>query len=629
MEEYRVRVRIFIGIILVIIGLLGARLIQLQLVQQDEYTDESRGNAVREVRVIPARGAIFDRNGRLMVANEPTYTVLVTPRYFDATKAGLLARLLEVPDSVVTARLQEARGWSAFRPSRTFREVPFDVYGRLAENLYRLPGVSVETDQKRRYLTEASASHALGYIREITRTELERRLQQGNESKYRQGDLVGKTGVEREYERFLRGSPGSAFKLVNVHGLEVKAYRDGQEDEPPDSGYDMHLALDSRVQALAESLFVGKRGAAVALNAKTGGIIALISKPDFDPEVFSKPVDPETWDYLNNSPAKPLYNRATMNLMPPGSTWKPFMALMSLAEGNISPTETYSCPGYHPLGGGRMFRCMGVHGPMNVRNAIKNSCNTFFFEMMMRTDVNTFKRYAAMFGFGVKAPTDLAEQTSGLIPDSSYFNRMYPNGWSVGYSINLGIGQGDMGVTPLQMARYVAAVGNKGTLLTPHLVDYLKHPESTEIVRPDLPEAQKIPIQESYFEMVREGMRLVMEQGTGRLAQIPGIPSGGKTGTAQAPGGMRDHSVFIMFAPWDDPEIALAVQCENAGFGGQCAAPIASLMAELYLKGELPDSYEVKFRMNRAMGARSEPLPGQKARAAEVPAIRASTGTGD
>jgi penicillin-binding protein 2 len=289
------------------------------------------------------------------------------------------------------------------------------------------------------------------------------------------------------------------------------------------------------------------------------------------------------------------------------------MALMSLAEGNITlsgPNSTYSCPGYHPVGQGRFFRCMGTHGTQDVRIAIKNSCNTFFFEMARRVDVNTFKKYANMFGFGVEAPTDIAEQTPGLIPDSSYFNRLDPQ-WDIGYSMNLGIGQGNMGVTPLQLARYVAAVGNKGTLQPPHLVAYMQHPDTGEVKSPDIPASENIPIEERYFDAVREGMRMVMEQGTGRLAQIPGIPSGGKTGTAQAPGGMKDHSVFIMFAPFDEPKIALAVQCENAGFGGECAAPIASLMAELYLKGELPDSYEVKFRMNRAMNAKSQTLLGE------------------
>jgi len=616
MEEYRVRVRIFIGIILFTTGILGMQLVRLQIIDQDEFREISRGNALRDLRVLPARGAIYDRNNVLMVHNEPTYTVTLTPRYFDETKIALLATLLEEPDSMVVSRLAEARRWNTFRPSPSFRDEPFAIYSRIQEKAYLLPGVGKEIDQKRRYLTDARASHALGYIREITQAELDRIKQQsteGDQARYRAGDLVGKTGVEREYEPYLRGTPGHAFKVVNVHGLEVKSYRDGEQDTPPSSGYDLHMALDTRVQALAESLFVGKRGAAVAIDPQDGGIIALVSKPDFDPSLFSQQLDKDTWNYLNNSPTKPLYNRATMNLMPPGSAWKPFMALMSLAEGNITlsgPNSTYSCPGYHPVGQGRFFRCMGTHGTQDVRIAIRNSCNTFFFEMARRVDVNTFKKYANMFGFGVEAPTDIAEQTPGLIPDSSYFDRLDPH-WDIGYSMNLGIGQGNMGVTPLQLARYVAAVGNKGALHPPHLVAFLQHPETGEVVPPDLPASEHIPIEERYFEAVREGMRMVMEQGTGRLAQIPGIPSGGKTGTAQAPGGMKDHSVFIMFAPFDEPRIALAVQCENAGFGGECAAPIASLMAELYLKGELPDSYEVKFRMNRALNAKSQALPGE------------------
>ncbi|MDX1547807.1 MAG: penicillin-binding protein 2 [Rhodothermales bacterium] len=617
MEEYRIRVRIFIGLILVVIAILGGRLAMLQIINQDDFAEVSRGNALRDLRVEPARGAVFDRNGVLMVDNEPTYTVTVTPRNFDPANIPMLARLLEVPDSLVQARLDKAIQWSRYRPSPILEEVPFDVYSRFQEQRHLLRGIDVEQSQKRRYMTDAVASHALGYIREVSDAELDRFEEEYPQARYRQGDLVGKTGIEREYERFLRGEPGSEIKLVNKYGLIVKSYREGAEDTNPVGGYDTYLGIDSRVQALAESLFVNKRGGAVALDAKTGSIIALVSKPDFDPDVFSQTVDPATWNYLNNSPQKPLYNRATMNLMPPGSTWKPFMSLMALAEGNVAPTETYFCPGYHPLGGGRMFRCMGVHGPQHVKVAIKNSCNTFFFEMMMRTDPDTFSKYARMFGFGEKAPTDIREQTPGLIPDSSYYNRAYGEGrWTSGYTINLGIGQGDMGVTPLQLARYIAAVGNKGTLVTPHLVDSLVHPETNDVVLPNLPPAEEIPIDEEYFELVKEGMRLVMEQGTGVMAQIPEIPSGGKTGTAQAPGGMKDHSVFVMFAPWDDPQIAIAVQCENAGYGGQCAAPIASLMAELYLKGEIPDTPQKQVRMQRALGARSEPLPQRRSSSA-------------
>lgn len=606
MDEYRIRVRIFTVIVLTVLGILSLRLAQLQLVDVDEYTGESRSNAVRERRVQPARGAIFDRNGVLMIDNEPTYTLLITPRRFDRSRIHLLAELLGVPDTTVQNKLDKARSWSAFQPSKAFREVPFDVLSRILENIYRLPGVDYEVEEKRRYVTDARAAHAMGYIREISDRELRRRRSEG----YRQGDLIGQAGIERNYEGYLRGRLGSAYKLVNVHGLEVKSYLDGREDTPPISGYSLVLGIDARVQALAESLFVNKRGGAVAIDPQTGEIIAMVSKPDFDPDVFARTIEPAMWDYLNNSPEKPLYNRATMNLMPPGSTWKPFMSLMSLQEGNIKPGEKVYCGGGHPIGGGRFFRCMKAHGSLSVVEAIQASCNTFFFEMMNRTDPNTFEKYAHMFGFGVQAPTDISEQTAGLIPDSMYFfSRWGEAGLKPGFTLNLGIGQGNMGVTPLQLARYVAAVGNGGTLHPPHLVRELRHPETGEVLRPALPPSRQIPIEKQYFDLVREGMKRVMEAGTGRGVQIPGIPAGGKTGTAQSPPGRgdKDDSVFIIFAPWDDPQIAVAVQVENAGFGASAAAPIASLMAELYLTGRIaPERQAV---VQRAMSARSEPLP--------------------
>ncbi|MEX1055292.1 MAG: penicillin-binding protein 2, partial [Rhodothermales bacterium] len=527
MDEYRIRVRIFIGIIVAMLGILGLRLAQLQILDVEEYAGESRSNAVREVRVQPSRGAIYDRLGILMVDNEPSYTITITPRTFEPGNVSLLARLLEVPDSVVVNKLSEARAFSSFQPNKAFREVPFDIFSRVIENLYRLPGVGYAEEFKRRYHTTARAAHAFGYIREIGDAELERFRDQG----YRQGDLIGKAGIERNYEGYLRGRLGAELKMVNVHGLEVKSYQDGVHDVEPLGGFDLHVGIDAGVQMLAESLFVGKRGAAIALDPNSGAIIAMLSRPDFDPELFSQSVDQETWRFLTTSLQKPLYNRSTQNLLPPGSTWKPFMALMSLQEGNISPTSTVYCGGGHPIGGGRFFRCMKAHGTLNVLGAIRYSCNTFFFEMMNRTDPNTFSKYAHAFGFGEQAPTDIMEQTAGLIPDSVYFVKRWGQaGLKPGFTLNLGIGQGDMGVTPLQLARYVAAVGNKGKLYPPHLVTRLVHPETGEVVYPALPAPRQIPIEEQYFDLAREGMKKVMEEGTGYWVQIPGITAGGKTG---------------------------------------------------------------------------------------------------
>ena len=547
---------------------------------------------------------IYDRAGVLLVDNKPNRTITIIPRRFDPDRIPILAGLLGVPDSLVAARLAAARKRSAFQPSKAFRNVPLDHFHRVVENLYRLPGVEYELDFTRHYHTQATAAHALGYVREITDRELARFGNRG----YVQGDLVGKAGVESRYEAYVRGRLGSELKIVDVRGLDIQSYQNGLYDLDPTGGYDIHLGLDSGLQALAESLFVDKRGGAVALDVASGAILAMVSKPDYDPAIFTQSMDVGTWNHLTNSPEKPLYNRATMNLHPPGSTWKPFMALLALEEGLITPTETIHCPGYHPLGGPGIFRDMKVHRHIAVEEAIEKSCNTFFFEVMMRTDVNTFSRYAHMFGFGERPPTDIGERSAGLIPDSAYFDRTYPSGWTVGYSINLGIGQGDMGVTPLQLARYVAAVANRGTLPTPHLVTRIEHPETGEVLRPNLPTPKKLPIRKEHFDVVREGMRRVMESGSGRWVQIPGIPSGGKTGTAQAPGGRRDDSVFIMFAPYDDPRIAIAVQVENAGFGATAAAPIASFMAERYLTGSISTSPSRQWMLSAVLEVRSQPL---------------------
>jgi penicillin-binding protein 2 len=610
MDEYRLRTRIFIGVILALTVLLGMRLVELQLIDTEEYLTESQGNAVRQQRVIPARGIIKDRHGEILVDNESTYTVTLTPRYFDTTRVALLGEILEMPDSTLRARIRQARDFSPFQPSPIMREVPFASLSLLEENRYRLPGVAYEIEQQRRYHDEVSGAHMFGYIREINGRDLERRREQNDET-YRQGDVIGQTGLERYYERYLRGDLGSEFKLVNIHGRMVTNYQDGANDTPPSSGYELHTGLDARVQAIAESLFVGKRGGVVAMDPNNGEIIALVSKPDYDPEIFSESVSPEMWSYLTSSEGpRPMFNRATMTLMPPGSTWKPFMSLMALQEGLIEPGETVTCRGGHPLGRGVRFRCMGVHGAIDTERAIQKSCNTFFFEMMMRTDVNTFARYANAFGFGVQAPTDLTEQTPGLIPDSAYFNRVYPDGWTVGYSINLGIGQGDMGVTPLQLARYTAAVANGGTMHAPRVVSKLVHPETGEEIIPEVAQSEQLPIDPQYYDLVREGMRLTFEAGSATAVAIPGIEAAGKTGTAQNPHG-EDHSLFIMFAPYDDPQIAIAALVENAGYGGSAAAPIASIMAEQYLTGRIDrDNPRRQFVLNRAYNARSEEIPG-------------------
>ena len=397
MNDYRIRVRIFSAFIIVVLGILGFRLAQMQLLEGQKYSGTAHDTAVRERVITPARGVIYDRDDRVLVNNEPVYTLTITPRYFRPEagmpeperqaelerRVDLLADLMNVTDSTITAKVEKASRWSTFKPTPVFREVSQDAYARVQENLYRLPGVNFEFAQKRQYPSDAKAAHALGYAREVTREELDYLAEEG----YRPGDKVGKIGMEANYESELRGRQGSEFNLVNIHGQTVRPYEGGAEDAPPKTGYELHTTLDAEVQALAETLMVNKRGGIVALDPNNGEIISIVSKPDYDPEIFSRSISGEKYSYLTTSPQKPKYNRATMMGMPPGSTIKPGMGLMGLNEGLISADSKLNCPGTFYLGsqGYDNFGQANL-GMINVKTAIENSCNTFFFNLYMKTE---------------------------------------------------------------------------------------------------------------------------------------------------------------------------------------------------------------------------------------------------
>ena len=612
------RLKIFSALVLLVVGLLGARLAQMQLIpsQREAFAEQAAGNAIRENLVKPARGYIYDRKGVLVVDNETTYDITVTPRYFDEENLPLLARLLGEPDSVVVERYEKAKRYSPYKTSVLLKAIPFEAFARVKEERYRLRGVGFEEGQRRRYHSPARMSHALGYVKEIDADELDRRREQG----YRLGDMVGKTGLEDRYDAILRGRIGREVVMVNVHGMEVQRFERGGRDVAPASGYDLMLTIDAATQALAESLFVDKRGGAVMMDVETGGIISMVSAPDYDLDIFKDGLTQKEVDFIYRNPEQPQFNRATMAVSPPGSTWKPFMAAVALQEGMITPETKLTCNGGYVLG--RLYRCHGgSHGQIAVRDAIRVSCNTFFFRLMndtfvnerhpdgIRMDLEMWGNWAHRFGFGQLAPIDIPNQGTGLIPDSSYYDRVYPAGWGPGYTVNLGIGQGNMGTTPLQLARYTAAVANNGTLVTPHLVMAQIDPATGERREPARPRARKIPIEPRNFAVVRDGMTDVVEgAGTARRARIeefgefPKIPVAGKTGTAENPRG-KDHSVFIAYAPADDPQVAVGIIVENIGYGGTTAAPIASLMIEQYMRGLTSRPDLIQFvRAQRSVG---------------------------
>jgi len=587
-ESSGLRMKIYVGLVVLVISLLGAQLVRMQLLERDQYTEEALGNAVRPKVVEPARGLVYDRNGILLVDNQPTYTLSVTPRYFDTAQLPRLARMLGVTDSAMARRYEAAVQFSRYRPTELFTEIPFEAFARIQEEAWRMSGISFEIGQKRRYHSEAHASHVLGYVREISERQLELRRQEG----YRLGDLVGQSGLESSYETVLRGRPGRSLVLVNTHGMEVAPYRGGEDDIPPQSGYELHLTLDARVQALAESLMVNKRGGIVAMDPQTGGIIAMVSAPDYDPAGWTGRMSQDFVDHVFRNPLQPMFNRATQMHQPPGSTWKVWMSLWALEMGMIDENTRLTCGGGYSLGG-RFFRCMGNHGSISVRDAIRVSCNTFYYRLMndqmrgRRMDLTTWSQWARRFGFGTLSPMDFHDQSTGLIPDSSYFNRVFPAGWGPGYTINLGIGQGNMGTTPLQLARGTAAIANGGTLPYPHVVAAQVNPDTGERIVPNH-RGRPLPVDPRNIRIVQEGMEWVVEAGTARRSGLSHVEltSAAKTGTAENPHG-RSHSVFVAYAPAENPRIAIGAIIEQAGFGGVVAGPISSLLMEQFLTGTI------------------------------------------
>jgi len=580
--EFRRRQQIFSIAIAVIFMLFTARLIQLQIVYRDVYGKKSEENSIRAIPHDAVRGYMFDRKGKLVVDNRPSYTVTITPAEFDPKTVDELASILHLDREFILERVKKGREYNRFAPTKIKRDVDFATLSYIEENRNRFPGLDFEVESKRYYPTKAKAPHLFGYTKEIS----ERHLAEMGEP-YRQGDIIGSAGIEATYEHHLRGEKGVEFITVNAKGQVLGPYNNGQNDILPRDGHDLLLTLDSDLQAFAESLLTGKHGAIVALDPRNGGILALVSKPDFDPMLFSGVTPPQVWNDLNNDPGKPLFNRATLTRYPPGSTFKMVLAAAALQEGIITTNFRVECAGAYRFGN-KIYKDLHIHGSTNVYEAIQKSCNVFFYTVMMKTGLDLWERYAREFGFGSLTGIDLAEENPGLIPSQNYYDRVYGKGrWTQGYLVSLGIGQGEVGVSPIQMAAYAMVLANRGQYFQPHVVAATRN----KITRQETPinhRMHNLNITPSVWNILREGMYqcVNVEGGTGRAARVPGVAVAGKTGTAENPHG-EDHAWFIGFAPYDDPTIAICVMVENAGFGGAIAAPMAGLCIEQYLYGEI------------------------------------------
>jgi penicillin-binding protein 2 len=394
-------------------------------------------------------------------------------------------------------------------------------------------------------------------------------------------------GLEARYEKLLRGVKGFEYVSVNSKGQIIGSFDDGKRDVSAEEGTDLLLSVDIGLQAFAESLLTNYSGAIVAMDPNNGGILALASKPDYDPSIMSGVTPADLWSELQTNPSKPLYNRATLTRYPPGSTFKMVLASAALQEGVIDENYRITCTGGFRFGN-RVFKDLHVHGSVNVVEAIQKSCNVFFYQLMLKVGFEKWTEYGRRYGFGQLTNTDTGEETTGLLPSVQYYDSHYGKGkWTQGYLISLAIGQGEVGVSPLQMVRYAAALANGGTVYRPHAVQYI-HDKSTNTTQAIPSDSTLVGLSPHVMDLIREGMQRVVHApgGTGALARIPGVISAGKTGTAENPHG-RDHAWYIGFAPFDHPRIAVVVMLENSGFGGAKAAPLAGLIMERYLYGEL------------------------------------------
>lgn len=560
------------------------RIFQLQIVDYEKYSPLSVQNSIRMEMVNPARGLIYDRNGTIMVDNQPIYSITIAPANFNMGKIGLLADLLGLDDDVVLQRIIEAQQYSWHRTSRLFTEVPFHVFSTIQENIWQLPGIGHQIESKRNYPLDLKASHVMGYLREASREEYLR------SNRIRLGDRIGKSGLEMVYEDYLRGELGSEYLQVNAYGQTVGMFDNGNLNVTPKKGSDLFTTIDAPTQALAERLMEGKSGGVVAIDPQTGGIIAMVSAPQYDVERLAGRMDFDYWQSINTDELTPLFNRAISSREPPGSTFKPFMGLAGLHMGIINKDmEIYNSGAYIR---GRAYNDTAEPGEYNLERALTFSSNTYFLWMMDRGiasqgRLNEWSALIQDFGIGPRNNIDLPFETAGIVPDSTYMNRNFgARNWGIGDLMSMGIGQGMISASPLQMAVATASLANGGYKIQPHLVSHIR--DNNGDVSYTNSQKEKIEwIRDDHLDVIKKGMRGVVTTGSGRFySNLPGIEVSGKTGTAQNPRG-RNHGWYIAYAPADNPQIAIAVLTENSGYGSISAAPVAALVIEQYLNGEI------------------------------------------
>lgn len=576
------------GFIIAIAIIYLIRLFNLQI-NNDKYKEYADSNAFLKKTIYPSRGLIYDRNGNLIVYNQPAYDVMVIPRDvqpFDTvdfcktlriTKEDLLKRFKDMKDKSINP------GYSSYTPQRLISHLSPAEYGRLQEKLYRYPGFFVQKRILRQY-NYAAAANVLGNIREVNASDIKKNPY------YSAGDYCGDLGIEKSYEEHLRGKKGVEILIRDARGRIQGKYEDGAHDVAPEAGRDLKLSIDIELQKYAERLMQNKIGAVVAIEPETGEILALVTSPSYDPSLLVGRDRGKNYKQLVKDKYKPLFDRALMGAYPPGSTFKPGQGLILLQEKIVTPGTPFPCSkGY--VSNGLRVGCHAHSSPITLRPALETSCNAYFcwgFKAMIDRKskygsiANAFevwKNHLVSLGFGYPLGVDLSSEGRGFIPNAKWYSKVYgENHWSANTIISVSIGQGEILATPLQIANLCATIANRGWYITPHVVKEIK-----DTVMPDKYIKRKVPtINKSYYNTVIEGMRMAVKNGTCQKADLEGFDVCGKTGTAQNPRG-RDHSAFIGFAPYHNPKIAVCVYVENAGFGASYGVPIGSLVMEKYL----------------------------------------------
>ena len=611
--------------ILLAFAVLVGRMIYLQVVKRDYYHLLAEANRISVVPVVPNRGLILDRNGEVLAANYSAYTLEVTPSKVKNLDAVLddLARVIEIQPR------DRRRFKRLLEESKNFESLPIrnrlteEEVARFAVNRFRFPGFDIRARLFRNYPQGEVASHAIGYIGRINVADVKRIEANGLSANYKGTEHIGKQGVESSYESELHGSTGSEQVEIDAGGRAVRSLA----KSAPIAGNNIRLTLDIKLQKIAEQAFADQRGSMVAIEPSTGEILALVSKPGFDPNLFVDGIDPQNWDLLNTSLDKPLLNRALRGAYPPGSTLKPFLALGALESGKRTPEQSISDPGYFGLPGvAHRWNDdkVGGHGSVNMYKSIVVSCDTYYYQLASETDIDKTAEFLRSLGFGTKTGIDIDGELEGVLPSRQWKETRFAKAasdvrkWYLGDSISTGIGQGYNAFTPMQLAHATATIANDGLAVRPHLVRYITDVATGKVKQTVASMSNKptpLKIKPENIALIQAALIGVPKEGTSARAFVnAGYVSAGKTGTAQVFGlkrgekynesrvaeRLRDHAWYIAYAPADKPTIALAVMVENGGKGAQAAAPIARAVMDFYLLGKVPDVKKLKVPENDA-----------------------------